>query len=93
MFAEENGLKGDPRLPAISQAIRVVPHFPKQGMLSVSVSAHFHSYLNLVCSFLWKEGTDLTCNCNYIHIFVFIRRRGWGRCISIVYCVSEIKIK
>jgi len=31
MFAEENGLKGDPRLQAISQAIRVVPHFPKHG--------------------------------------------------------------
>ncbi|KAK4274443.1 hypothetical protein QN277_017661 [Acacia crassicarpa] len=33
MFAEENGLKGDPRLQAISQAIRVVPHFPKQGIM------------------------------------------------------------
>jgi len=32
MFAEENGLKGDPRLQAISQAIRVVPHFPKHGL-------------------------------------------------------------
>ncbi|KAG5048403.1 hypothetical protein JHK85_009506 [Glycine max] len=32
MFAEENGLKGDPRLQAISQAIRVVPHFPKHGI-------------------------------------------------------------
>jgi len=31
MFAAENGLKGDPRLQAISQAIRVVPHFPKPG--------------------------------------------------------------
>ncbi|XP_028779313.1 adenine phosphoribosyltransferase 5 [Neltuma alba] len=33
MFAEENGLKGDPRLRAISEAIRVVPHFPKQGIM------------------------------------------------------------
>lgn len=31
MFAVENGLQGDPRLQAISDAIRVVPHFPKQG--------------------------------------------------------------
>ncbi|BBG95528.1 adenine phosphoribosyltransferase 5 [Prunus dulcis] len=31
MFAAENGLKGDPRLQAISEAIRVVPHFPKPG--------------------------------------------------------------
>jgi hypothetical protein len=33
MFAEENGLKGDPRLQHISQSIRVVPHFPKNGFL------------------------------------------------------------
>ncbi|KMT18960.1 hypothetical protein BVRB_2g030580 [Beta vulgaris subsp. vulgaris] len=33
MFAAENGLKGDPRLQAISEAIRVVPHFPKQGIM------------------------------------------------------------
>ncbi|XP_039007870.1 adenine phosphoribosyltransferase 5-like [Hibiscus syriacus] len=33
MFAAENGLKGDPRLQAISDAIRVVPHFPKQGIM------------------------------------------------------------
>lgn len=32
MFAAENGLKGDPRLQGISQAIRVVPHFPKPGL-------------------------------------------------------------
>lgn len=31
MFAGENGLQGDPRLKAISEAIRVVPHFPKPG--------------------------------------------------------------
>ncbi|XP_065867714.1 adenine phosphoribosyltransferase 2 isoform X2 [Euphorbia lathyris] len=29
MFAVENGLQGDPRLKAISDAIRVIPHFPK----------------------------------------------------------------
>ncbi|TYI22641.1 hypothetical protein ES332_A06G117500v1 [Gossypium tomentosum] len=33
MFAAENGLKGDARLQAISNAIRVVPHFPKQGIM------------------------------------------------------------
>ncbi|KAF2605819.1 hypothetical protein F2Q68_00045277, partial [Brassica cretica] len=31
MFAVENGLQGDPRLQAISDAIRVIPHFPKTG--------------------------------------------------------------
>ncbi|KAG2300611.1 hypothetical protein Bca52824_037083 [Brassica carinata] len=33
MFAAENGLKGDPRLEAISAAIRVVPDFPKKGIM------------------------------------------------------------
>ncbi|XP_042476385.1 adenine phosphoribosyltransferase 5-like isoform X1 [Macadamia integrifolia] len=33
MFARENGLNGDPRLEAISEAIRVVPHFPKPGIM------------------------------------------------------------
>ncbi|KEH35918.1 adenine phosphoribosyltransferase-like protein [Medicago truncatula] len=33
MFAEENGLKGDPRLQHISQSIRVIPHFPKNGIM------------------------------------------------------------
>ncbi|GKE49679.1 adenine phosphoribosyltransferase 5-like protein isoform X2, partial [Tanacetum coccineum] len=33
MFAEENGLHGDPRIKAISDAIRVVPHFPKEGIM------------------------------------------------------------
>ncbi|KVI06042.1 Adenine phosphoribosyl transferase [Cynara cardunculus var. scolymus] len=33
MFAEENGLHGDPRIKAISDAIRVVPHFPKPGIM------------------------------------------------------------
>ncbi|GAV75439.1 Pribosyltran domain-containing protein [Cephalotus follicularis] len=33
MFAGENGLQGDPRLKAISEAIRVIPHFPKPGIM------------------------------------------------------------
>ncbi|XP_057434457.1 adenine phosphoribosyltransferase 5 isoform X2 [Lotus japonicus] len=33
MFASENGLKGDPRLQAITKAITVVPHFPKKGIM------------------------------------------------------------
>ncbi|GMH07022.1 hypothetical protein Nepgr_008862 [Nepenthes gracilis] len=33
MFAAENGLKGDPRLKAISEAIRVIPNFPKPGIM------------------------------------------------------------
>ncbi|WCJ40531.1 adenine phosphoribosyltransferase 5 [Euphorbia peplus] len=33
MFAVENGLEGDPRLKAISDAIRVIPHFPKPGIM------------------------------------------------------------
>ncbi|XP_058004821.1 adenine phosphoribosyltransferase 2-like isoform X6 [Hevea brasiliensis] len=38
MFAGEHGLQGDPRLKAISDAIRVVPHFPKSvcGFLFLS---------------------------------------------------------
>lgn len=33
MFAEEDGLRGDPRLQAISEALRIVPHFPKPGIM------------------------------------------------------------
>lgn len=33
MFAGENGLQGDSRLKAISESIRVVPHFPKPGIM------------------------------------------------------------
>ncbi|XWS16481.1 hypothetical protein CRYUN_Cryun34aG0091900 [Craigia yunnanensis] len=34
MFAgDQNGLQDDPRLKAISEAIRVVPHFPKPGIM------------------------------------------------------------
>lgn len=41
MFAGENGLKGDPRLQAISEAIRVVPHFPKQGLVFFILNSTF----------------------------------------------------
>ncbi|KAJ4718416.1 Adenine phosphoribosyltransferase [Melia azedarach] len=33
LAASENGLEGDPRLKAISDSIRVVPHFPKPGIM------------------------------------------------------------
>ncbi|XP_037491812.1 adenine phosphoribosyltransferase 5 isoform X3 [Jatropha curcas] len=33
LLSRENGLQGDPRLKAISDAIRVVPHFPKPGIM------------------------------------------------------------
>ncbi|CAN8233375.1 unnamed protein product [Cochlearia groenlandica] len=33
MFAVENGLQGDQRLQVISDAIRVIPHFPKPGIM------------------------------------------------------------
>ncbi|KAL3511908.1 hypothetical protein ACH5RR_024625 [Cinchona calisaya] len=33
MFSEENGLRGDPRLQGISDAITVVPHFPQPGIM------------------------------------------------------------
>ncbi|KAL6559809.1 Adenine phosphoribosyltransferase 5 [Orobanche gracilis] len=33
MFAADNGLRGDPRLKAISEAISVVPNFPKPGIM------------------------------------------------------------
>ncbi|KAJ4959375.1 hypothetical protein NE237_026486 [Protea cynaroides] len=33
MFKRENGLHGDPRLEGISEAIRVVPHFPIPGIM------------------------------------------------------------
>ncbi|EPS58815.1 hypothetical protein M569_15999, partial [Genlisea aurea] len=41
MFAEENGLKGDPRLKAISQSIRVIPHFPKPGIMFQDITPLF----------------------------------------------------
>ncbi|KAL3633066.1 Adenine phosphoribosyltransferase 5 [Castilleja foliolosa] len=33
MFAADNGLRGDPRLKAIADAISVVPNFPKPGIM------------------------------------------------------------
>ncbi|KAL8498770.1 hypothetical protein ACS0TY_021916 [Phlomoides rotata] len=41
MFAAENGLKGDPRLQAISEAIRVIPHFPKPGIMFQDITPLF----------------------------------------------------
>ncbi|CAA3017864.1 adenine phosphoribosyltransferase 5-like isoform X1 [Olea europaea subsp. europaea] len=41
MFAAEYGLKGDPRLEAISEAIRVVPHFPKPGIMFQDITTLF----------------------------------------------------
>ncbi|KAG8388267.1 hypothetical protein BUALT_Bualt02G0107900 [Buddleja alternifolia] len=38
MFAAENGLRGDPRLKGISDAIRVVPNFPKPGNFHRTIS-------------------------------------------------------
>lgn len=51
MFAGENGLQGDPRLKAISEAIRVVPHFPKQGLFFVFLGLLYYVSLWGVCSF------------------------------------------
>lgn len=53
MFAGENGLQGDPRLKAISEAIRVVPHFPKQGLFFVFLGLLYYVSLWGVCSFEW----------------------------------------
>ncbi|OAY53654.1 adenine phosphoribosyltransferase 5 isoform X1 [Manihot esculenta] len=41
MFAAENGLKGDPRLQGISEAIRVVPDFPKPGIMFQDITTLF----------------------------------------------------
>ncbi|KAJ9167725.1 hypothetical protein P3X46_019329 [Hevea brasiliensis] len=41
MFAAENGLKGDPRLQGISEAIRVVPGFPKPGIMFQDITPLF----------------------------------------------------
>lgn len=38
LAASENGLEGDPRLKAISDSIRVVPHFPKPGAFYIFLS-------------------------------------------------------
>lgn len=47
MFAAENGLKGDPRLEAISAAIRVVPDFPKKGLQNFFLPL-FHDTLDVL---------------------------------------------
>ncbi|XP_051115380.1 adenine phosphoribosyltransferase 5-like isoform X2 [Andrographis paniculata] len=39
MFAAENGLKDDPRLKGISDAIRVVPNFPIPGIMFQDITA------------------------------------------------------
>ncbi|XP_010541605.1 PREDICTED: adenine phosphoribosyltransferase 5 isoform X1 [Tarenaya hassleriana] len=44
MFAAENGLKGDPRLEAISAAIRVVPNFPKKGIMFQDITTLLLDY-------------------------------------------------
>jgi hypothetical protein len=68
MFAEENGLKGDPRLQHISQSIRVVPHFPKNGFFFFHL---FYFKLNrtMFCSYsFYLKSTDLQ-----LCIFYFIK--------------------
>lgn len=45
MFAAENGLKGDPRLEAISAAIRVVPNFPKKGLVPLFHFTHYSVFV------------------------------------------------
>ncbi|XP_073148771.1 adenine phosphoribosyltransferase 5-like [Henckelia pumila] len=53
MFAAENGLKGDPRLQAISQAIRVIRHFPKPGIM-------FQDITNLLLNHkVFKDTVDI----------------------------------
>lgn len=39
MYAAQNGLQEDPRLLGISQAIRVVPHFPKPGIMFQDITS------------------------------------------------------
>ena len=51
MFAGENGLQGDPRLKGISEAIRVVPHFPKPGPFFVFFRSFILCFFVGCCSF------------------------------------------
>lgn len=51
MFAGENGLQGDPRLKGISEAIRVVPHFPKPGPFFVFSRSFLLCFFVGCCSF------------------------------------------
>ena len=60
MFAgDQNGLQADPRLKAISEAIRVVPHFPKPGFFFLSFSEKLLSFslflLLLIVSKILKQ--------------------------------------
>ncbi|KAG2239517.1 hypothetical protein Bca52824_091662 [Brassica carinata] len=48
MFAAENGLKGDPRLEAISAAIRVVPNFPKKSFMFSRTGIMFQDITTLL---------------------------------------------
>ncbi|XP_038994301.1 adenine phosphoribosyltransferase 5-like [Hibiscus syriacus] len=54
MFAgDQNGLQDDPRLKAISEAIRVVPHFPKPGIM-------FHDITTLLLDHVaFKDAVDI----------------------------------
>lgn len=53
MFASENGLRGDPRLKGISEAIRVVPHFPKPGNFFYKYSKEPRKQVLMLYSFLF----------------------------------------
>uniref|UniRef100_A0A5B7B537 adenine phosphoribosyltransferase n=1 Tax=Davidia involucrata TaxID=16924 RepID=A0A5B7B537_DAVIN len=55
MFAKENGLQEDPRLKAISEAIRVVPHFPKPGIMFQDITTlllNHHAFKDTVDIFV-----------------------------------------
>jgi hypothetical protein len=69
MFAEENGLKGDPRLQHISQSIRVVPHFPKNGFFFKKKFIYFILNRTMFYSYsFYLKSTDLQ-----LCIFYFIK--------------------
>lgn len=55
MFAAENGLKGDPRLEAISAAIRVVPNFPKKGLFKKTSSFLCFRFFTTHHLVFWSE--------------------------------------
>lgn len=68
MFAAENGLKGDPRLEAISDAIRVIPHFPKPGLgpthlpQNLPMHACFFQFEFLFVGIMFQDITPLFLN-------------------------------
>lgn len=72
MFAAENGLRGDPRLKGISEAIRVVPNFPKPGLFYFHMQIcyrkiHFFPFFFLdkfVCMFLRENVICVVWLCN-----------------------------